>query len=298
MNTTLSAPQADPNGGLARADSLVRIHDVLFPSDLSPPSDRAFDHAAFLAERFGAMLTIYHAVEVPDPSYAHWAFQSARDIWIQVEKSAREELTRRAQSLHVSAEVQVQRAASVQQALLSFIHDAKPDLVVMATHGREGLSHLMLGSVTESVFRHSSRPVLCVREPEHGGALPYRRILLPTDLSLASRLAFPLAGRFARHFDAEIIAVHVLGHGSSQPYEGEPSEAWLYEFFERDLRGLEITAQVHRGRVWERIVEAARAERADLIVMSTRGHDSLADRMVGSNTERVVRHAPCPVLVA
>jgi len=42
----------------------------------------------------------------------------------------------------------------------------------------------------------------------------------------------------------------------------------------------------------------ARVEKADLIVMSTRGHDSFADRILGSNTERVVRHAPCPVLVA
>ena len=42
----------------------------------------------------------------------------------------------------------------------------------------------------------------------------------------------------------------------------------------------------------------AREERADVIVMATRGHDSLADRVVGSNTERVVRHASCPVLVA
>jgi nucleotide-binding universal stress UspA family protein len=61
---------------------------------------------------------------------------------------------------------------------------------------------------------------------------------------------------------------------------------------------LPVTAQVHTGSVWDRIVQVARAERADLIVMSTRGHDTLADRVVGSNTERVVRHAPCPVLVA
>ena len=45
-------------------------------------------------------------------------------------------------------------------------------------------------------------------------------------------------------------------------------------------------------------METARLEKADLIVMSTRGHDSLSDRVMGSNTERVVRHAPCPVLVA
>jgi nucleotide-binding universal stress UspA family protein len=54
---------------------------------------------------------------------------------------------------------------------------------------------------------------------------------------------------------------------------------------------------VELGSAWDRIVETARSERADLIVMSTHGHDSLADRLLGSHTERVVGHAPCPVLV-
>ena len=76
------------------------------------------------------------------------------------------------------------------------------------------------------------------------------------------------------------------------------SESTLWKYFQEDFAGLPVTAQIHKGPVWDRIVHTARLERADLIVMSTRGHDSLADRVVGSNTERVVRHAPCPVLVA
>ncbi len=77
-----------------------------------------------------------------------------------------------------------------------------------------------------------------------------------------------------------------------------PSEASLWSFLQADFDGVEVVAQVHEGRVWDQICRTARAEKVDLIVMSTRGHDSLADRIVGSNTERVVRHAPCPVLVA
>jgi nucleotide-binding universal stress UspA family protein len=157
---------------------------------------------------------------------------------------------------------------------------------------------MLLGSVTERVFQHAFRPVLCVREPEHGGALPYRRILVPTDLSVGSRLVFPIAARFARQFGAEILGLFVAASDSSGPPREIPSESLLWKFFNRDLSGLEITAQVQHGPVWQRIVETARLEKADLIVMSTRGHDSLADRMMGSNTERVVRHAPCPVLVA
>lgn len=296
---TLPGPDVERGHGplAAPVAPLVQIREVLFPSDLTPESDRAFDHARFLAESFAASLTIYHAVEVPDPSYAHWAFHRGREIWCHVEQTARELLERRAEALHVSHDVRVERSSSAHHALLAFIKDAQPDLTVMATHGREGLRHLLLGSVAESVFRNSFRPVLCVREPEHGAVLPYRRILVPTDLSLFSRLAFPIAAAFARRFDSEVLALHVVGPGAV-PSE-VPGEAGLWRFFEHDFRGLEVTAQVlQHGPVWQRIVETARLERADLVVMSTRGHDSLLERVVGSNTERVVRHAPCPVLVA
>jgi nucleotide-binding universal stress UspA family protein len=245
--------------------------------------------------RLNAQVTLYHAVEIPDPVYVHWAFNRSHETWLRVETTARELLERRAEALHVSHNAFVERTSSAEQALLAFIRKTQPDLTVMATHGRTGLGHLLLGSVTEGVFRHSFRPVMCVREPEHGGALPYRRILVPTDLSLASRLAFPLAELFAHEFKAELLGVHVVQEGGSHEV---PTETWLWRFLAQSFPGLEISAQVHRGRAWERIVETARLEKADLIVMATRGHDSLSDRMIGSNTERVVRHAPCPVLVA
>lgn len=78
----------------ARPEPLIRIRELLFPSDLSAESDRAFEHARLLAERFSAPLTLYHAVEVPDPSYAHWAFNRGREIWLHVEQTARELLVR------------------------------------------------------------------------------------------------------------------------------------------------------------------------------------------------------------
>lgn len=281
-----------------RFEPVVQLREVLFPSDLSMESSHAFEHARLLAERFRARLTLYHAVEVPDPVYAHWAFNQSHEIWVHVEQTARELLSRKAETLQVSHSVFVERAGSAQNALLDFIHKSQPDLTVMATHGREGLSHLLLGSVTERVFQNSFRPVLCVRESEHVGALPYRRILVPTDLSLSSRLAFPMAELLAKEFGADVLALHVIPDGPMMSAVEIPSEAWLWKFMAQAFPSVEISAQVQRGRAWERIVETARVEKADLIVMATRGHDSLADRMIGSNTERVVRHAPCPVLVA
>lgn len=284
----------------------LSLREILFPTDLSPESDRAFDHARFLASRFEASLTLYHAVQVPDHRFAHWAFAHDHEIWERAETHARELLERRAETLAVSHRVVVERKVSVFRALLDVIRCLQPDLTVLATHGREGLAHFLLGSVAEKVVQHAFRPVLCLREPDHGLALPYRRILVPTDFSLASRLAFPMAALFARTFGAEVVALHVVPSATLASLSGVPplepapvsSEAQVWRFFQPDFPGITVTAQVETGLAWDRIVQTAKTEKADLIVMSTRGHDTLAHRLLGSNTERVVRHAPCPVLVA
>ncbi len=300
----MSAPSATSRATGASGFARLRLREVLFPSDLSPASERAFEHARFLAERFEATLTLYHAVEIPDPSYAHWAFAHGHEIWCRAEEAAREALARRAENLGVSHTVMVERHASAPVALLDFIRRTQPDLVVMATHGREGLLHLVLGSVTERIVRHAFRPVLCVRPPACGEALAYRRVLVPTDLSLASRLAFPMAALFARTFGAQALALHVAPPATAVTLSGvpqvlaPPDPAIIEEFCRDDFSGVPLSAQVRCGPVWETICRVAREECADLVVMATRGHDSLADRIIGSNTERVVRHAPCPVLVA
>jgi nucleotide-binding universal stress UspA family protein len=194
----------------------------------------------------------------------------------------------------------VERVTSPARSILQRVRQTEPDLTVMATHGRSGVRHLLLGSVTEQVFRHAFRPVLCVREPEHGPALSCRRLLLPTDLSFASRLSFGIASLIARAFDSEVIAIFVMpppGRPGALPAE-LPSERSLLKSVRPELAPARVEARIDEGPVWERITQAAREERADLIVMATRGHDSLSDVLLGSNTDRVVRHAPCPVLVA
>jgi nucleotide-binding universal stress UspA family protein len=283
------------------------IREILVPTDLSSEAEAAVEHALPICKRFGAHMTLYHAIEVPDPSFAHWAFAHGHELWCRVARQAESALHGTAERLGVETTVVVERTTrSVPRALAQRIKETRPDLIVMATHGRSGVSHLLLGSVTENIIQQVHRPLLCVRASEHGGEHPYRRILVPTDLSLASRFPFPLGAYLARAFDAEVIGLHVVPVTTLASLSGVPesfavvipSEAHLWKFFQADFEGIPVTAQVHQGSIWERIVHVARLEKADLIVMSTSGHDSVADRILGSNTERVVRHAPCPVLVA
>jgi nucleotide-binding universal stress UspA family protein len=283
--------------------SVVGIHDLLFATDLSPDSAAAFDHVRLLAERFSAEVTLYHGVEVLDDRYPGWWTASSRNLWAEVERWTREALQERAARLSVPASVRVECVRSARQAVLDMVRGRRPDLTVMAAHDHGMFAHLTGASVTENVVDHVHTPVLAVRGK---GGLPYRRILVPTDLSLRSRLAFPMAALLARSFDAEVLGLYVAAPLSVATLSGipaavpaaPPSEAALWEFLRSDFAGLPVIAQVHVGPVWERIVHAAAEEEIDLIVMATRGHDSFSDRVLGSNTERVVRHAPCPVLVA
>jgi len=289
-----------------REGAMIAIRDVLFPTDLSPESDRAFDHARFLAERFGASLTLYHAVQVPDHRFAHWAFAHEHDVWERAEREARACLERRAETLRVSHRVIVERQVSIPHAVVDLIRAYQPDLTVLATHGRHGLGHLLVGSVAEQVVEHAFRPVLCVREPDHGAALPFRRLLVPTDLSVASSLAFPMAAYFARTFGAEVVVLHVTPEPTLATLSGIPdpmprpaaaNEAKVRDFCRPSFGDLAFDVRLDSGSVANHIVKVAGEERADLVIMATRGHDSLGDKILGSNTERVVRHSPCPVLV-
>jgi nucleotide-binding universal stress UspA family protein len=290
---------------------MAEIQTVLFASDLTPESDLAFEHARLLAERFHARLTLFHALEMPSDRYGDPADvqEDRRGRW---GARVRQELCSRARGLTVPFEIVVDEAhvgghVLADLAVLAMIERLRPDLTVMAVRSRKGFASWFVGSVTHQVVQHARRPVLCVRRSRHEGTLPYRKLLVPTDLSPASRRAFPLAGLLARSFAADVAALHVVPAPPLAVLTGMPgpggapatSEADVRRFLCPELEALPVEASVYvTGSPWYRIVQAAEDQRTDLIVMSTQGHDSVRDGIVGSNTDRVLRHAPCSVLVA
>lgn len=271
-----------------------RLREILFPTDMSAESDRAFEHARFLAEHFGANITLYHAVELARREYSRWVKGNADEVWARLGEEARRELARRTEGLGFPFKVVVTVPAgpsAVDLSLLDFMSKNQPDLTVMATRGRKGFSSLFLGSVAAEVIRNAGRPVLVVRNPEHGLILPYHHILVATDLSPASRRAFRLGALLARELQARVLAVHVGA-------DGPALEEAVRRFLEPEFEELPVEVKVvEGGAAWDGIVSSARAFKADLVVMSTQGRDSVSDRILGSNAERVVRQAPCPVLV-
>ena len=266
------------------------VREILFPSDLSRQSDLAFDHARLLAEGLGARLVLYHVVErKPDQDPV------TTEVERRSEEAALEHLEFLLGGVTAPWHAHVKSAESATRALLEFIRSHPSDLTVMATHGRDGLSHLFLGSVTENVLRERRTPVLCVRQPEHGAALPYRRVLVPTDLTEDSSKALPWAALLARSFGSEVLAVHCARCPVPTSLSGVPelverafpSEAVVRGFVAPHLEGVRLAVQLQAGETWDRLIDVARSQKADVIVISA--HNRLV--------ELLVRHAPCPVLV-
>ncbi len=146
------------------------ITRILVPTDFSPQSDSALDYAATLAEAFKASLVLLYVFEDPFATAAY-----APDV----HGSGRPKAT---QPMIQSDQTQLgSRVARAQQAGLSVTSDfvwGNPskiipeyaaaqgiDLIVMGTHGRTGVAHLLLGSVAERVVRMAPCPVLAVRAP-------------------------------------------------------------------------------------------------------------------------------------
>jgi nucleotide-binding universal stress UspA family protein len=281
---------------------------IFFPTDLSPASERAFGHARLLASSLGAAVTVYHALEIPP---ARWVKAAGREDELRrvLADEARALLQAQAASLPGPCDVVVDDDVSAASSLadiavLRHIHAQQPDLVVMASHNRGALGAFFLGSVAQEVLAHAGRPVLVVGPHCEAPPSGYRRIVVPTDLSESSRRAFPVASMLSSRFGAHVVAVHVLPRPvltalSDNPQAlaaAVPGAGKLREFLAADLPLGAIPPRVEQGAPWERIVAVARDESADLIVMATNGADGIGERLLGSQTERVVRHAPCAVL--
>ena len=139
--------------------------------------------------------------------------------------------------------------------------------------------------------------------------LQVKRILVPVDFSDCSRKAFHYAVHFARQFNAELILLNVLVDISSPPemvmLEGERINALQRDAaakelskWRKDADGVSVNVLTRNGSsIHAEINEAARESNCDLIVIGNHGRSALARFFIGGNAERVVRHAPCPVLV-
>lgn len=266
---------------------------ILHPSDFSEASQLAFAHALRIALGGSSKLELVHAQ--PGSRDAGWlefpAVRATLERWGKLPAGSTQADVREAFGLLVD-KVAVTRDGSPLQAILGYLTRHGVDLLVLATHGRNGLPRWLHRSVAEPLARRSKTSTLFVPADARGfvsvddGSLSLSRILIPVDKHPGPD--FALLNTVAL---AEALGVHVqvsvlhVGDRTSAPAIDAPESHSVR--WERETR---------KGSVVDTILEAASEQSADLIVMTTAGHQGLLDALRGSSTERVLRHAPCPVL--
>lgn len=140
----------------------MKIRNILVPTDLSNACDKAIDYAVQLAGVFEARIHLLHVIEMPVvadplPGSVMWPYPSAAIL-----DEARHFLEDMRSRMSVKSKIVVERGVP-SEVILDYAEQHAIDLIVMATHGRQGFARMLVGSTTETVLRQASCPVVSIR---------------------------------------------------------------------------------------------------------------------------------------
>jgi len=286
---------------------MVRINKILCPVDFFPASKRAADYAIALAKAYESKLILLHVVSPVLPASYEIPIDAA-DILESMTDAADNELKKlavRARAKRVNTEVIV-RTGEIDLEIRSLIKDLNVDFIVMGTHGRRGFEKWFLGSVTERLLRRVDIPLLTIGSAANNTKTPtaVRRILVTTDFSEGTAEAVRYAFSLGQEYQAQVTLLHVLNDVSAD-ISGRYRDTLiksirneLEELVPDDVRDwCDVSTRVETGLPWTRILDTAKRDKIDLLVMNAHGNGMLHRALVGSTAERVVRGSPAPVLL-
>ena len=274
---------------------MINITRILCPTDLSPHSGKAVRYALALARAHEAELIFFHCTPEADG----------------------EEKLRTSVSEHTDpSNCRLIAAAcdDIGEAIMMQAQVENVDLIVMRSRRRPHRAAL-LGSAAESVCRSAPCPVLVMHNDEQefvssGLTVDIKRVLVAYDFSDYSELALKYGLSIAQEHQAELHLLHVLPARSVN----EPEIAWYpvggesaYHTAARRLQRV-VPSEVHlwcnvktavsEGHPYREILDYADKNEIDLISVGAHGAGFGMRALFGSNVDRVLRQAPCPVLVA
>ena len=286
--------------------SQVAPKKILFATDFSPASEAALPHALTLASHYGSNLYIAHVIcpELMDFLPAEERATKLQQTRIITEQKLEPLLTAGRQK-GISCQPLI-GGGVIWDVLSDMVHQNGIDLIIVGTHGRRGLSKLLLGSVAEEVFRMAPCPVLTVG-PKTSETSPMdvqpRHILYPVefvpDTSHAAAYAISLAEDFHAKLTFMKVVEEVLPFPEAKDHIQEPVRHWMDDHIPTESALRERTSfELGFGRASEAILKFANDRGVDLIVMSVRRLDPvMAAHLPEPDTAcEVVRAAPCPVL--
>jgi nucleotide-binding universal stress UspA family protein len=189
-------------------------------------------------------------------------------------------------------------------------------LIAMATHGRSGIDRWLLGSVAEKVLRGTTNPLLLVRATEHGksdGEITIERVIVPLDGSPLAEKVLPDVTALAKEIACKTVLLRVYNRSEvMSTFEGyipnwnaleKEAMGQAMSYLDGKVRELksqglsEVSSRASEKEPAQEIIDVAAEEPNSLIAMCSHGRSGIQRWVLGSVTEKVVRHSNSPVLV-
>jgi nucleotide-binding universal stress UspA family protein len=274
-------------------EPLIRI---VHPSDFSRASLIAFAHALKIALQSKAELEIVHVQphKLGSAKDVHWTeFPGVRATLARWKILAPEATAEEVVKAGLKAKKILNSESDPLESMVHYCQDHPPDLLVLATHQRDGLERWLHKPVAEPLARRSRAMTLFLPAYGNGfispanGAVTLRKVLLPVDHAPSAQAAVEEAFFLANGLgcpDVHFKLLHV-GTETGMPTLFLPHHP-DYHWEERMVNGDAVEVILKEAAAWS----------ADLIVFTTQGHRDFLDALRGSTTERVLRGAHCPVL--
>jgi len=292
------------------------ISRILVATDFSTSAGRALEYARVVARLWAAELHVLHVLEwYPgmdrDHAVNRMYLSDRRKEADQQFIGIKEQFTASAVSL------QTQTAVGVPSEQIEHVANAlSADLIVLGTHGRTGLQHILLGSTAERIVRIAPCPVLAVRtQPREtgavaaagsGSAVTIRRVLVPIDFSICSLDALEYAAHFAKQIGASVTLLHTLEPVAynldfTLDYASGRERAYWQgrlDVLQAILASnrIKVDCVLRAGRPAEAVASFLKEQPHDLVIMGTHGRRGISHLLMGSVAEATLRLAPCPVL--
>lgn len=280
--------------------------NILLPYDGSEGAAEVLHHASELAHWADATIQVLYVADTTRDSVTVIEGHTV-DVLAQQGEDIVDEAAKTLDTLGVSYDTDVVQGNPA-PTIVEYAERYDQDLVVMPTHGREGISRYLVGSVSEKVIRLSSVPVLTVRmQPDETLVFPYENILIPTDGSSAATYAADHLVELAASLDATVHVLSVVDDSALGPdvrstVSGQESERAATDAVETivseaETRGVANTVRhIEHGTPVEEILDCIESNDIHAVGMGTTGRRGTDRILLGSVAEKTVRSAPVPVM--
>lgn len=283
----------------------MRYSKILVPLDGSELAERVVASALQLAEAMEStvtLLTVISHKSIDDPDLVAKAVQSGAfeaDLYLRSVKKH-----------FLPTMTPIETAVIIgkpEKAIIQFAQENEIDLIVMSTHGRSGITRWAFGRVAGKVLRRAPCPTVILRSEEEIKPQEFKRVLLPLDGSPLAERALEAAQILAANLEITLLLLRVVERSSYYGFgyddkhmeeERREASAYLLEV-EKKLKEQHISVMTHvaDGQAADEIVDYAEVEGVDLIILSSRGYSGFDTWMFGSVAEKVMKGAPCAILV-